>query len=192
MNRVIQTQRLSLRPLRDSDAAPLAALINDYDIAKNLARVPHPYHRSDADAFLSWVKACTFKSRFSAICLKETPDTLQGCISYEWSEAKQNAELGYWLAKPLWGKGMVTEAAIATVTHAFDVSALDMLVSCYFDANPASGNILRKIGFESAGPCTAFSKAQNCDVPVTNMQLTRESWANKKAAHSGAAFKPVI
>jgi RimJ/RimL family protein N-acetyltransferase len=182
MDRIIETERLSLRPLRDSDAEAIATLIDDYEISKNLARVPYPYHRSDAEEFLDFVKTCTVKSRFSAICLKESPDTFQGCISYEWHEEKQDAELGYWLVQPMWGKGFMSEAAIATVNHAFGAAGIEKLVSCYFDSNPASGKVLRKAGFDVVGPCMQFAKAQNKEVPVTNMVLTREVWAKKKAA----------
>jgi RimJ/RimL family protein N-acetyltransferase len=182
MNRIIETERLLLRPLRDDDAEAIMALINDFDISKNLARVPYPYHRSDADEFLSWVKDCTLKSRFSAICLREKPQTLQGCISYEWHEGKQNAELGYWLSKPLWGKGLMSQAAIATVDHAFEVAGINTLASCYFDENPASGKVLQHAGFQMVGACTQFSKAQQRNVAVTNMELTRSTWRNKKAA----------
>jgi RimJ/RimL family protein N-acetyltransferase len=182
MDRVIETARLSLRPLRDSDVDAIATLIDDYEISKNLARVPFPYHRSDAEEFLSWVKSCTMKSRFSAICLKGELASFNGCISYEWNDEKQNAELGYWLVKPLWGRGLMSEAAVAMVNHAFEVAKVDTLVSCFFDSNPASGKVLMRAGFDVVGPCTHFSKAQNREVSVTNMKLTRDAWTMKKAA----------
>jgi [ribosomal protein S5]-alanine N-acetyltransferase len=163
----------------------IAALIDDYEISKNLARVPFPYHRSDAEEFLEWVKTCTVKSRFSAICLKEAPDAVQGCISYEWNEKKQDAELGYWLVKPLWGKGFMSEAATAMVDHAFTIAGIEKLVTCYFDSNPASGKVLRRAGFDVVGPCMQFAKAQNKEVPVTNMVLARDVWANKKPPGEG-------
>ena len=176
MDRIIETGRLLLRPLRDDDAITIATLINDYEISKNLARVPFPYTLADAGEFLAWLKTCTMQSRFSAICLKDSGDSLQGIISYEWSEAKQNAELGYWLVKDHWGKGLMSEAARAMVNHAFGVAGVDVIVSCYFDENPASGKVLRNAGFKTVGACLQMSKAQGREVPVTNMRLTRERW----------------
>ncbi len=176
MDRIIETRRLRLRPLRNDDASAIAKLINDYEISKNLARVPFPYTIADADEFLGWVKNSTLKSRFSAICLAATRDQLMGAISYEWNEGKQNAELGYWLVKDFWGKGLMSEAARAMVNHAFTVANIDVLVSCYFDENPASGKVLLNAGFEAVGTCQQMSKAQAKEVPATSMRLTRERW----------------
>jgi [ribosomal protein S5]-alanine N-acetyltransferase len=173
---VIETERLILRPLQADDAEMIVDLVGDYEISKNLARVPHPYHLSDAHDFLQWVKDAPEPSAFRAICVRPDRRSLQGIISYEWAQAKQNAEIGYWLAKPLWGQGVMTEAARAMVRHAFARKGLDTIVSCYFNSNPASGKVLIRAGFEVAGPCTAFSKAQGRNVDVTNVRLTRERW----------------
>ncbi len=184
MDRIIETERLRLRPLRDNDASDIAVLINNYDIAKNLARVPFPYALADAEEFLRWLKTCKGQSRFSAICLKNSSDGLQGIISYEWHDKKQDVELGYWLVKDLWGKGLMSEAAKAMVDHAFEIARVNVMVSCYFNENPASGKVLRHAGFEVVGTCLQMSKAQGREVPVTNMRLTRERWLGKISVKS--------
>jgi RimJ/RimL family protein N-acetyltransferase len=180
MDRVIVTDRLSLRPFVRDDAPALASLINDYEISKNLARVPFPYSLADAEEFLDWSVSAVEKTRFSAICSRHQPDVMQGAISYEWNAEKANVELGYWLVKPLWGQGLMSEAARAMVHHAFTVAGIDLIVSCFFNENPASGRVLAKAGFEKAGGCMQMSKAQGHDVPVTNMQLSRARWLAQK------------
>lgn len=182
MQRIIETARLILRLPHDDDAAVIAELINDFEISKNLARVPYPYALSDAEEFLSWAKGADDKTRFSVITLKQQPSVLQGMISYEWNAEKQNAELGYWLVKPLWGQGLMSEAAQAMVSHAFAVAGVGDIVSCYFTENPASGKVLARAGLVEAGQCTQFSKAQGKDVPVVNMRLTRARWDGLQAA----------
>jgi len=176
LDRIIETPRLVLRPLDASDAEVITAKINDYEISGNLARVPFPYRLADAVEFLDLCGSRTENTRFSAICLKQTPAELQGCISYEWNAEKADAELGYWLVRPLWGRGLMTEATAAMVRHAFKVATVETLVSCYFDSNPVSGKVLYRAGFEAVASCTAFSRAQGKNVPVTNMRLTRERW----------------
>jgi RimJ/RimL family protein N-acetyltransferase len=182
MNRMIETQRLLLRPLRPDDGPAIATKINNYDISKNLARVPFPYHLEDAEEFLQWAASLDHRSAFRVITLKQQPDDLIGIISYDWMEAKHRAELGYWLVQEHWGKGLMTEAARAMVEHAFTVSGLNTLSSCYFNENPASGKVLGHAGFEFEGLCTQYSKAQDSEVPVTTVHLTKEQWHNKKAA----------
>jgi RimJ/RimL family protein N-acetyltransferase len=173
---MIETERLVLMPLVDSDEDVIARKINCYEISKNLARVPFPYTPSDAREFLEWYKTLDHRSCFMTLRLKSEPDELIGIISYDWVEDKQQSELGYWMVQEHWGKGLMSEAAQAMVRHAFDVSGLDKLSSCFFNDNPASGKVLARAGFESGGPCTHFSKAQNREVPVTLMVLSKARW----------------
>jgi RimJ/RimL family protein N-acetyltransferase len=182
MHKTIETQRLLLRPLRPDDGADIAAKINTYEISKNLARVPFPYTLADAEEFLAWAAGFDHRSAFRVISLKQDPETLIGLISYDWIDSKQHAELGYWLVQEHWGKGLMTEAARAMVDHAFTVSGLAALSSCYFLENPASGHVLAKAGFVETGTCTSPSRARAGSVPVMNVSLTRAMWANKKAA----------
>lgn len=177
MDRIIETRSLALRPLRGGDAAAIAHQINTQAITHNLARVPFPYGLADAEEFLSWALPQQEKTRFCAICLKEDPETLRGSISYEWLAEKDAAELGYWLAVPLWGQGLMSEAVAAMSAHAFAVAGIDLITASYFKENPASGAVLRKAGFEEAGPCTIYCRARDMEVEAVSMRLAR-----KKAA----------
>jgi [ribosomal protein S5]-alanine N-acetyltransferase len=174
---MIETPRLLLRPLRESDAAAIASQINTKAITDNLARVPFPYGITDAEEFLSWALPLREKTRFSAICLKDDPETLRGAISYEWLEDQEHAELGYWLAVPFWGKGLMSEAVYAMTIHAFDVAKIDLITSNYFKQNPASGAVLRKVGFEETGACRHYCRARDVEVDAICMQLAKEKAA---------------
>ncbi len=180
VNTMIETERLVLRRLVDDDSDEIAAKINSYNISKNLARVPFPYTLADAHEFVAWTKTFDHRSSFMTLRLKAAADEIIGVISYDWVEPKQLADLGYWMVLQHWGKGLMSEAAIAMADHAFTVSGLQTLSSCFFNDNPASGKVLARAGFEVVGPCTHFSKAQNTDVPVTLMTLTRERWLARK------------
>ena len=180
MDTAIETTRLILRPLRDSDAPTICDALNDYDVSRNLARVPFPYLLSDAQVFIDWTRSLDHRSAMRALTLKRSPDVLFGIMSYEYSVAKQDAEFGYWLSKSMWGNGYGKEAARAMVDHAFEVSKLDMLVSGFFKDNPVSGKILRGVGFEQIADAMLFSKAQGCEVPITEMVLTREKWGQSR------------
>lgn len=182
MNRIIETERLLLRPVLKSDGPEIAAKINNYEISKNLARVPFPYTLSDAEAFLEWAAQLDDRSAFRVISLKSSHAEVLGMISYDWMEDTQTADMGYWLVQEHWGKGIMSEAAKAMVELAFIDSDLDKLNSCYFDENPASGKVLARAGFTVVGQCSQFSKARSCEVPVTTVQLLRSEWRNKKAA----------
>lgn len=176
MSDVLETQRLILRPLRFDDCDRLVAELNDMAIARNTARIPHPYHRSDALEFLEFAMSGAARSRISGVEEKAQSGHLIGVISYEWGEANGDAELGYWYAQSAWGRGLGSEAARAMVNDAFVMAGHDRMVACCHNDNPASARILAKTGFEVVGACSSYSKAQRRDVPVTNMALSRARW----------------
>jgi [ribosomal protein S5]-alanine N-acetyltransferase len=182
MRVILETPRLQLRTLGESDIDTMLQELNNFAITRNTARVPYPYNRDDAVEFLQFVEELNERSMVAAISRKSSPELLLGVISYEWSETKQDAELGYWLSETIWGNGFGTEAAQATVDHAFTINGHAKLVACFHDDNPASGRILSKLGFEAIGACSNFSKAQQRNVSVTTMQLLKINWENQKAA----------
>lgn len=179
MDRIIETKSLALRPLRSGDAPAIAHQINTEAITHNLARVPFPYGLADAEEFLSWALPQREKTRFSAICLKDDSQTLRGSISYEWLADKDAAELGYWLAVPLWGRGLMSEAVAAMSAHAFAVAGIALITASYFKENPASGAVLRKAGFEVAGPCRIYCRARGMEVEAVSMRLVRKKAARR-------------
>jgi [ribosomal protein S5]-alanine N-acetyltransferase len=182
MSSILETPRLLLRKLASSDVDVMVRELNNFAIARNTARVPYPYHRDDALEFLQFVDTLDERSCVAGVELKSAPGSLIGIISYQWSKAQQDAELGYWFAEHMWGKGIGSEAAEAMVGRAFTLHVLEKIVACFHDDNPASGRILIKLGFQPTGSCMNFSKAQGREVPVTNMQLHRAGWVHKKAA----------
>ena len=65
--------------------------------------------------------------------------------------AGDQAELGYWIGKPFWGRGYCTEAAQALLRYAFTELGLVRVHSCHFARNPASGRVMQKIGMVKEG-----------------------------------------
>ena len=97
-----------------------------------------------------------------------------GVISYKFEAGETVPEFGYWLGQEYWGKRIMTEAALALVDHAFSIPEITKLESGYW--NPISGRLLRNIGFEPTHQSTQFCVAQNSDVPITKMELTKSRW----------------
>jgi RimJ/RimL family protein N-acetyltransferase len=172
----LTTRRLVLRPFVPDDFPAFVTALNDLSISRHLARVRYPYHLSDADAFHAFIQSSDARSLFSAVALREEPQRLCGFVSYEWKEESTDAELGYWYERSKWSMGFATEAGAALVTHAFAVNRHPLLVSGYHLDNPASGRVLRKLGFVETGPTSEFSLAQGRYVPSMRMHLSRERW----------------
>ncbi len=176
----IETPRLILRPPRKDDADTLARELNNFRISRNTGRIPHPYHLKDAEDFLFRANHMAPPSGAWAISRKPNAQELIGVISLDHDAVKDTVELGYWLSESVWANGFGSEAAGAVVDHAFQNLELNALVSCFHDDNPVSGRILSRLGFQVIGPCTSFSRAQNKDVAVTNLHLSRQGWAKNK------------
>ncbi len=153
-----RTERLLLRPGFAEDAPALTAAIADEAIARNLARLPWPYAEADADAWLA-MPVEPLRPNFLIMLRTGGAPRLVGGIGLHAapsddgdSEAPQAeaTEIGYWIARPYWGLGFASEAGRAVVQLARAMH-LPPLVSGHFVDNPASGAVLRKIGFRPTG-----------------------------------------
>ncbi|WP_033074584.1 GNAT family N-acetyltransferase [Sphingopyxis sp. MWB1] len=145
-----RTERLLLRPGWQEDAPALARAIGDEMVIRNLARAPWPYGEEDARAFLAgWVEGNP--SRFLMVRRTASAPRIIGCIGLDPMD-NGDVELGYWVARPYWGLGYATEAG----RHMIDLArtiGIKRLVASHFVDNPASGSVLRKLGFVQTGRC---------------------------------------
>jgi RimJ/RimL family protein N-acetyltransferase len=145
----VRTDRLLLRPGWIEDAAEVQrAIASDPAIARNTARIPWPYTLADAEAFLATPKhpsapACLVFARTSG-----APRLVGGVGIHPDGTGH---ELGYWIARPYWGLGFATEAADALLRGARQSLKLKRIHSGHFADNPASGRVLRKLGFRPTG-----------------------------------------
>jgi RimJ/RimL family protein N-acetyltransferase len=138
------TERLLLRPGWAEDAPALARALGDERVVRNLTRVPWPYTLGDAEQFL----ALSHEPRRPCflICLRDRPAPIGGIGIHG-----DNAELGYWIARDHWGQGYATEAGRAVIALADETLRLPRLTSSHATDNPASGKVLRKLGFMPTG-----------------------------------------
>jgi RimJ/RimL family protein N-acetyltransferase len=172
----IETRRLLLRPLRDDDAPALASALNNFNVAKNLARVPFPYTIENAKLFIDLQRDFVSPAKFCAITFKCAADEVIGMISYEPTDGTGEIEFGYWLRECCWHMGIMSEASAALVHFAMAQTDIEQLHSGYHIDNPNSGRILRKLGFIETHEEMNFSVAQNKEVSVMKMVLTRTKW----------------
>jgi len=76
---------------------------------------------------------------------------LVGAVGLARKEGEDQTELGYWIARPFWGRGIATEAARALIENGRESLRVKRFVAGHFTDNPASGQVLRKLGFRSTG-----------------------------------------
>jgi RimJ/RimL family protein N-acetyltransferase len=178
----LETERLLLRAPRAGDIPAMVLLANDWDVARTLGRMPHPYAAEDAMAFLA--KSTQGRARgddFNFVVTRKSDGALLGGCGLHLRESG-NFEFGYWLGKTYWHQGYASEAARRLVSYGFRELKIERLVAGWFHDNPASGRVLAKLGCEPSGAeqrnCLARGHTVYCHI----VTLTRESFAQRKAA----------
>lgn len=169
-----RTPRLLLRPGFPEDAPALAAALADEAIARNLANVPWPYRMRDAEAFLASPRDPVLPSLLIFERGLGAPQLAGACGLGR--RTSGSVEMGYWIAKPFWGRGHATEActALIDITRALGLTSLE---GSHFVDNPASARVLEKLGFESLGiVAPRLSCARGTDVPARLMRLQLQSF----------------
>lgn len=148
----LQTPRLILRPYRLDEAAIVSQLANDKDIATNTENLPYPYEEYMAYNWISHHEDMFLRGDLLnlAVCLRKTNEVI-GAIGFDLDLKNDNAELGYWLGRPFWGKGYATEAARRMLHYGFTELNFHRIHSCHLSLNPASGHVLQKIGMQHEG-----------------------------------------
>jgi RimJ/RimL family protein N-acetyltransferase len=151
----LDTARLHLRQPVEQDATAIVAIAGDWEVARRLARVPHPYTDTDVRFFLDHVVP---NEPTWAILFRET-GRLIGIIGLAPAPDARSAELGYYIARDHWGRGVATEAARAIIEVGIESFGFLKVTSGYHADNPASGRVLAKLGFTIVGtshrPCLA-------------------------------------
>ena len=173
----METARILLRPWRESDSGALFKYASDPDVGP---RAGWPPHKSEADS-LGVIRRFFLNDHTWAIELKETGEPV-GCIGYfpkgesNIEIGEQDAELGYWIAKPYWNRGICTEALRLLIAYCREEKGFRTLWSDFFVDNPASGRVMEKCGFRDTGRINWCSHLyQGGDRPVRIMVLEEQS-----------------
>ena len=151
---MFETERLIIRRFKIEDAADVWDCCNDFEVAKTTLGIPWPYTKEMAEG---WIQKLAQREEEGlsyefAICFKEDPNKIIGCIALTDVHSKaKRAELGYWVNRKHWKKGIATEAAKAMIAFGFDTLGLHSIIARYFDINPASGRVMQKCGMTYVG-----------------------------------------
>jgi RimJ/RimL family protein N-acetyltransferase len=167
----IATARLLLRPLEVSDAARIHALISDWNVLRTLSTPPYPYRLEHAHEFLS-ATIPKHESGAAMVLALQREGELIGVIHME--PQQRGHMLGYWLGRPYWGQGYMSEAALAAVGQYLACRNVPTLVSGYFAGNGASWRIQDKLGFRIVGERMLHSRPWGKKLPHIDTLLTRD------------------
>ena len=163
---MLTTERLILRPFTAGDAGAFLALAGHWDVARMTSDIPHPLTSGDARR---WLEPAANEARFALTVAGE----MVGGAGY-FIQSSGAAELGFWLGRAHWGRGLATEAVKAVVAHGLEHDDAPAFTSAHFTDNPASGRVLAKLGFEPTGTARIHCIARGVDVAAICYHLPRE------------------
>jgi len=132
----------------DKDA--LIEHLSDRDVYARTLRIPHPYTDADADRWLDSVEKAADKAGQNVQwAIRDESDKLIGGVGLEGFRGNQphRVEIGYWLAKPFWGRGIMSAVVKAVCQFAFDQLDLVKITAHVFSSNIVSARVLEKNGF---------------------------------------------
>ena len=159
--RVMQTERLILRRWNEGDAEDLYKYASDPDVGPIAG---WPVHKSVEES-LSVIRNVFSASECYAICLKEDGKAI-GAIELklnghtDMTERDDECEIGFWLGKPFWGRGIMPEAVREMLRHAFEDCGMNKVWAGYYEGNEKSRRVQEKCGFKFQW------KSENVDVPL--------------------------
>ena len=154
METLIETARLRIRCYRDDDLAALVVLAGDWEVARWVATMPHPYTEAAGRDWIARVQAdhATSRPLSFAIALKED-DRLIGGVGLDGSTGDGSTEpaLGYWLGQPYWHNGYAREAVIAIIDYGFQSLGFETIRAYTDPNNRRSQKVLLHAGLRQVG-----------------------------------------
>lgn len=174
----LETERLILRPWKESDAEDLYKYASNPDVGPIAGWPPHQSIEESLDVIRNVLSG----AECYAICLKEDGRAI-GAIELklngytDMTERDDECELGYWLGKPFWGQGIMPEAATKIICHGFEDAGMTRIWCGYYEGNIKSKRVQEKVGFKYQW------KSENVDVPLMHEKrtghvssMTKDEW----------------
>lgn len=166
---ILTTERLLLRPWTEADAPACFDYAKDPRVGPAAGWPAHTGVEQSRDV----IRSVLMVPETYAILLKED-GRLIGSIGLKFdsdlASGKDEAELGYWIGVPFWGRGLMPEAGEEALRHAFEDLQLARVWCGYYQGNDRSRRVQEKLGFRYHHTTE--------DLPVPQLGETRTGIAN--------------
>lgn len=173
----IETQRLTVRTVKESDLPDLLVVNGDDDVTRHL-----PYAswtcRADAQTWLERMLAAQASgSALQWVVVDKVSHRVIGtCLLFQYDAPSARAELGYVLGRAHWGRGLMREALAGVLDCAFYILALRRIEAEVDPRNLASGKLLKSLGFAPEGILRARWVTKGEARDVESFGLLRPEW----------------
>ena len=186
---ILRTDRLIMRPWRDADREPFAAMNADPAVMEYF---PAPLTREESDAFVDRIVANMERDGYGLWALEVDNRFIGYTGLAPWTSPVRGdefVEVGWRLARHAWGHGYATEAARAALAEGFDRFGLPVIVSVTARANERSQRVMRRLGMVR-DPADDFDHPRvprdSPLVPHVRYHLTADAWRAQRGGPAAA------
>ena len=160
-NMLINTQRLLLRPLFQSDAQDIYEIFSDKQVMKYYDLLPFESLERAKQQVEFFTQGFEQKTMLRwGIEYKDNSKLIGTCGFFAFNEDVKKAELGYELNSSYHGKGLMTEALGAILSHIFTQTDINRVEAYVEPPNIASQKTLEKLGFTKEGTLRQFERCR--------------------------------
>lgn len=184
-SKVLETERLILRPFRAEDAAQaFENWMSDPSVTHFLTWEPHTDIAFTRRLLAQWEEEAKSPETYHwAIVWKESGEAV-GDISVVAADMRSEcAAVGYCLSRALWGRGVMTEALSRVLGYLFGEVGFYRIEARHAAENAASGRVMEKCGFRKEGVLRAafrlLSTGERADIAVR--AVLRPEWEQRRA-----------
>lgn len=173
MRDVIKTERLVLRQLTLEDANAFSKLAGDIDISRMTGSIPNPFPLLSAEFKIMHLLSQKRRGLAYPYAVTQGGEDLIGVGDLFKRSSDDPLEIGYWIGKPFWNMGYITEVGRALIKEAQTTLGVTEFVAGVFFDNRASIRVLEKLGFEVTGESDPYfsiarlQKARSIDLRLT-------------------------
>lgn len=171
----LKTERLLLRPWREEDAESLYRWASDPLVG---SAAGWPAHTSVEDSRRVIRDIFSAPDTF-AVCLRETDTAPLGSVSIfptKLAAGNGESEIGYWIARPFWGRGLIPEAVRELLRVCFDGRGETRVWCAHFEGNERSRRVIEKCGFSYVASDTTYMPQIGENRVALYYAVTKEQW----------------
>ena len=152
--KIVVNEQIYLSEFQPSDQAAYVEFLKEKEIYDRTLRIPYPYTEAHFQEWLKLVEKTTQEQgRTLQWAIRNQQGSLIGACGCDRMQVGKShwTEIGYWLAKPYWGQGIMTAVVRRLCAYAFAEFGLVKIVAHVFAENAASAKVLEKCGFQQEG-----------------------------------------
>jgi ribosomal-protein-alanine N-acetyltransferase len=148
------SEDIQLTEIRSADIPAIIKYLNEPVFSRNTCTIPYPYKKKDGQEFIRLVRSFEETNLFQKDwAIRDVEDMMIGAIGilYDHGIKSHRSQIGYWLGKPFWNQGIISNVIEVFTKYIFEHRDLVRLEGHVFGYNPSSCRALEKAGFRQEG-----------------------------------------